>query len=437
MSVEKQEYPIKTNDMPIRITGFIILLLIFGVLGGWAAYAPLDSASSAKGVVNVASYRKTVQHLEGGLVKDIRVKDGDSVKKGDILLILDDTQFRAQLEIIKGQFILSQALKARLLAEQAGVKKINYPEGLKNHQEDERIANAITTQQQVFSARRTAIQGERAVLKQRIEQLNAKIKGLTALRDSKQELLTSYRAEGKEQSELLESGFADKNRIQELERRAAQMQGELAEHLADIASAKIQIGETRLQILQLDKKLKIEVTEQLGKVNAELNDLTEKLQALEDRVKRSIIYAPDSGMIIGMQVHTIGAVIGPGKPILDIVPQGQELIVEAQVSPVDIDKVHSGLLADIRFSAFSSRDTPVIEGKVMNISADRLTDPETRIPYYLARVKITPKGYKQLGNLVLIPGMPAEVYIKLGERTLLEYLIQPITNALARAFKEE
>ena len=426
---------LKTSDISIRVIGFIILFITFGLFGGWATFAPLDSAALAPGVVTVKSYRKTVQHLEGGIVKDIVVRDGAQVEKGQLLIELDDTQARAQLGILRGQFITSKAQEARLLSEREGLKKIAYPEELADS--DTRAIEARRSQDQVFLARKSAYEGEVSVLKQRIEQLRSQIKGLEALRGSKDDLAASYQEEIVDYRTLVNDGYADKQRLRELERNLARMKGETAEHQAEIARIEMQIGETKLQILQLQKEFQTEVAGLLGEAQAKLFDVNERIAAVQDTVSRTRILAPESGMVLGLTVHTIGGVISAGTPILDIVPQSEELIVEAQISPIDIDRVSTGMLAEIRFSAFKSATTPVIEGRLLSISADRLTNEQTGMPYYLGRVEVTEKGTRNLGNLQLLPGMPAEVLINTGERTLLEYIVQPATNAFARSLIED
>jgi len=429
--------PVKTDDTPIRWIGFIILALVFGGFGSWAALAPLDSAALAPGVVTVKNYRKTVQHLEGGIVKEIHVRDGVEVREGDLLLVLDDTQARAELEILRGQRFAAVAAESRLKAERDDRKTINFPELMGSS--DQRAREAVLSEEQQFAARRLARDGEIDVLEQRIGQLDAQVRGLKALIDSKEQLLHSYEEEISDNQALLSEGYVDKQRLRDVQRQKASLKGEVAEHNASIAGINVQIGETRLQILQLKKDFRAQVVEQLSEVQTRVFDLEERVTAIQDRVERSAIYAPVAGMVLGMSLHTVGGVVSPGTPILDIVPESDELIIEAEVSPNDIDRVNNGLTADIRFSAFKSATTPVIEGEVVNISADRLVNEQTGMPYYLARVEVTAIGKEKLANgeLTLLPGMPAEVLINTGARTLLEYLVAPATNAFARSMIED
>jgi epimerase transport system membrane fusion protein len=428
--------PIITDDRSIRNIGVIILIGTFGILGSWGYLAPIDSAALAPGYVTVKSHRKTVQHLDGGIVSQLRAKDGDVVQAGDVLLILDGTEVKAQLEIIHGQHISLSAQIARLIAERDQQNHINFPAELQDLSAPH-ITEAIQDESQLFSARKSALQGEISVLNQRISQLGSKIKGLQGQRSSKQVLMSSYSDEVKDLKELLAEGFANKQRLRDIERNDAQVAGEIAALSSEIAGNEIQIGETKLQILQLQKQFQEEVAGKLGEVQAELYDVAQRLVATRDKVARTVIMAPANGRVLGLSVHNIGGVILSGKAILDIVPQQEELIIDAQVSPMDIDRVKTGLVAEVRFSGFKQALTPKMQGKVINLSADRLTDEKTGMPYYLAQIELTADSTLKLGDMELLPGMPAEVLINTGERTVFEYLMQPITNAFARAFIED
>ena len=430
-------HPVPTDDRPARRIGLVVLLATFAGFGGWAAVAQLDSAAVATGVVTVESHRKTIQHFEGGIVKDILVRDGDRVQSGAILLRLDDTQARARLEIIRSQYLAARALEARLMAERDQQTQLAFPEELLGLRDDPRVRDTLEGQEQVFKARHEVLQGETALLEQRIEQLQAQISGLEALQQTEQKRIDSLQRELQDFRRLRQSGYTDKLRLLELERDIAKLEGERASHLAEIARTRIQVGETKLQILQLRKQLQIEVVAESRDTQTRLFDLIERMRALQDTVERTEIRAPTAGTVVGLEVHTVGGVVAPGTPLLEIVPQGEPLVVDAKVQPNDIDKVHPGLAADIRFTAFKLRTTPVAEGKVLTVSADRLIDPNTKYPYYLARVQVTPQGMERLRELELLPGMPAEVIIKTGERTLLDYLLRPLLDAFARSFRED
>ena len=428
---------VPTDDRPARRVGLAILLVAVAGFGGWAAVAKLDSAAVAAGVVTVESYRKTIQHFEGGIVKEILVRDGDRVRSGTVLLRLDDTQARARLEIIRSQYLAARALEARLIAERDQRANLTFPEELASLRDDPRVRDTLDGQARVFQARHEALQGETALLAQRIEQLQAQISGMEVLQQTEQKRIDSLQRELQDFRRLQQSGYTDKLRLLELERDIAKLEGERASHLAEMARTRIQVGETKLQMLQLRKQLQTEVVGELRDAQTKLFDLAERLRALQDTLERTEIRAPADGTVVGLGVHTLGGVVAPGTPLLEIVPHGEPLLVEAKVQPTDIDKVHPGLAADIRFTAFKLRTTPVAEGTVLTVSADRLIDPDTKYPYYLARIQVTPQGLERLQGLELLPGMPAEVLIKTGERTLLNYLLRPLLDAFARSFRED
>ncbi|SDX73144.1 membrane fusion protein, epimerase transport system [Allochromatium warmingii] len=428
---------LRTTDRPERALGLLILL---GGLGGfllWATFAPIDSAAVAPGVVTVETSRKTVQHLEGGIVSEILVREGDHVDEGSVLVRLDDTEARAQLEIVRGQFLAKRAEEARLLAERNNDTSVTFPTDLLELKDDPRMEETVTGQQRVFQARRQALNGEIDVLQQRVGQLEEQIRGLEALSASKTRRIKLYREEIAGLHKLFERGLGDKNRLRESERLEAELEGEHAEHQSSIAATRVQIGETKLQIVQVQRRFTSEVVEQLSKVQTELFDLRERIRTLEKTLERTEIRAPRRGAVMGMQIHTIGGVLRAGDPILDIIPENEPLIVEAQIDPGDIDRVAPGLEAYIRFSAFNSRTTPTVSGVVLTISADRLTDQASGLPYYLARIQVTVAGMETLRGLTLLPGMPADVMIKTGERTFFEYLVRPLTDQIALGLKEE
>lgn len=424
------------DDRPIRLIGVVILLAAFGLFALWSYWAPIDGAALASGVITVKSHRKTVQHLDGGIVHQIFVKDGDIVREGDILLTLDGTEARSQLEVLRGQSITLSAQLARLEAERDRKARIEFPDNL-SRLDDTRVAEARTSETELFLARRTAFEGQISVLKQKINQLSTQIVGIKGQRQSKQELSASYGEEAKDLKELLAEGFADKQRLRDTERNHASNSGDIASLTSQIAAAEIQIGETKLEIMQLEKKFQEEVSEKLSEVQSQLFDVNQRLAATADKVSRIEIKAPVGGRVMGLAIHTQGGVVMAGSPILDIVPQQEDLIIDARVSPLDIDRIRLGLIAEIRFSAFKQALTPTTEGKVIHISADRFVDEKADAAYYQAQVELTPESLQKLKNLELVPGMPVEVMIRTGERTVVEYLMQPITDAFARAFRED
>ena len=431
----EQKTELEISDRKPLRAGLIILFVTFGIFGSWAMLAPLDSAVLAPGVVVVKGNRKTVQHLEGGIVAEILVADGEVVNTGDPLIILDATQPRAELGVLRGQYYTARALESRLLSERDDLETVAFPADL--DVQDPRAVEAKLNEVQIFDARRASRLGEIEVLEQRIEQLQSQIQGLEALIASKKELNASYSEEIEDLKALLAEGFVDKIRLREMERSLSRNQGEIADHRSSIAQAKMKIGETRLEILQMNKKFKTEVVDQLAETQGKVFDLTERITAIEDKVERTVVRAPVEGIVLGLSTHTIGGVVQSGKPLLDIVPENQELVVDARVSPVDIDRIEVGTEAKIRFSAFKNATTPQVMGQVVKISADRLVDEKSGEPYYQAKVQVSDEGLELLEGLTLLPGMPAEVLIKTGERTLFQYLVQPARNAFARSLIKE
>ncbi|AHC81387.1 hemolysin secretion protein D [Pseudomonas monteilii SB3101] len=424
-----------TSDRGIRRIGLSIVFVTFGIFGTWAAVAPLSNAVHGSGTVTVQNYRKTVQHLEGGIVKELLARDGDMVKQGDPLIVLDESQLSAEYESTRNQLIVARYKEARLRAERDGLQAI--PPVAMEGTDSDRAMEALAGEQQVFKARRDSLLGEISVNRERIEQMKQQIVGLNDMIRTKRGLEKSYSGEIKQLKELLAEGFVDNQRLLEQERKLDLLKTEVADHESAITKTKLQIGETELQIVQLKKKFDSDVANELSDVQAKVFDLQESEAALRDRLSRVVIRSPESGMVLDMKVHTIGGVVSAATPLLDIVPASSELVIEAKVATKDIDRLELGKTADIRFSAFNQATTPVIEGTLTRISADSLTEERTGDQYYLVRVRVTEDGMKKLGNRKLQPGMPADVLINAGDRTMLQYLLKPARNMFAESLIEE
>lgn len=420
-------------NAPKRI-GLIILFVVFGIFGLWSALVPISGAAHAPAQVTVKSFKKPIQHLEGGIVREVLVRDGDLVEAGDVLVVMDDTQSQSQLGIYTTQLKSKLALEARLIAQRDQLEAVVYPPELRT--DDPAAQQEINAQNRIFQARKTATAGEISILQQRADQLESQISGLEAMRSSKSQLAESFQAELKDIQSLLAEGFADKNRLRELERNYSMTSAEAANLTANIASTRIQIGETRQEILQLQNRLQAEVVTQLSEVQTELQDIRERVIALTDIVSRMEIRSPDSGVVNNLRVHTPESVIPPGSILAEIVPQSDELIIEAKVSPMDIDRVAMGQQASIRMSAMNSRTVPTLYGTVTSLSADAIVDPNGAT-FYLARLELTPDSLEVLDGQPLVPGMPAEVFISTGSRTFLQYLMKPLTDSMARALRED
>jgi len=433
--------PVPTPDAagvrkPI-LAGAVIIFVFFGIFGTWAALAPLNSAAIAAGVVNVESNRKTVQHLEGGIVGKILVREGDKVKAGQVLIRLDETQPRASLDLLKGRYIAAKALEDRLRAERDGKQEIRFSDELMVHFGENQVAEILNSQINIFEARKKALQGQTRIIRQRVAQFREEIKGLREQIKSDNAQLRLIDQETRDVGYLVGKGLAPKPRLLALQRKTAEIGGNRGQNLAQIARAEQSIGESLLQISELKTTMNNEVVQELREVQTELFELAERISAAEDVLKRTEIRAPLEGTVVGLQVHTPGGVISPGVPLMDIVPRFDKLVIEAQVDPLDIDIVHPGLPAQVRLTAFSQRNILPLDGKVVWVSADRLTDENTGLAYYSARIQILGDISKALGGAALYPGMQAEVMIVTGERTPLEYLWRPISSSLNRAFRED
>lgn len=430
-----QDLQIETGIEGPRRIGITVAVLIFGVFGLWATLAPIDSAAYATGIVRVRSYNKLVQHFEGGIVQEIRVQNGDVVDAGEILLVIDPTQALAQLDSLRTQQLALAAVEARLRAEQQGLDAIAWPGDLRDAGTEGQ--REMDTQNIIFTTRKNTREGADAVLEQQIDQLESRLDGLRALRESKQTLARSFEEELNDFRPLLEEGFTDKQRLRELERNHALQAGDVADLTANIATTEFQIGETRLKILQQQHQFQDEVANELAEVQVQLKDVRERVTALTDVVSRTEVRAPIAGVVNGLQVHTEGGVINAAAPIAEIVPMDDELVIEANISPSDIDRVAVGQEATVRLPAFNSKAVPTLFGTVLGISADAMQNRDTGQSYYVSRIQLTPESLANLEELVLVPGMPAEVLITTGSRTFLQYLMKPVTNSLAKSFRED
>lgn len=409
-------------------------LLFFGLFGAWAGLALLDSAAVAPGEIVVDSNRKTIQHLEGGIIGRILVREGDSVAAGQVLVRLDGTQAEAALQMYRGQMNALRALEARLLAERDGAPEIAFPPDL--DPADANLRPIMDGQRRIFEARRTTLAGQIGVLDQKVAQLKAQIEGAEARGAATRRQAELIAAEIADTQVLFDKGLTPKPRLLALQRAAADLKGQLGMIAGSIAEAEQGIGEARLKMIDLQNSRADQVVADLRDSQMQIADLGEKLKTARDIEARRDVVAPVAGVVVNMRYFTPGGVIQPGSPILDIVPQHDPLMVAARVKPGDIDVVHPGLPAKLRLTAFSQRTTPVVDGVLTQVSADRLTDQRTGEPYYDARVRIDRKELADLPQVQLYPGMPAEVLIVTGRRTLVDYIAKPLRDSFARAFRE-
>lgn len=419
--------------------GFIVLVVTFIGFGGWAFFAPLDGAAIADGKVVVESQNRVVQHLEGGIVAGIYVNDGDQVEEGDPLIELSDTRSKADLSIVESELKEVLGREARLLAERVGADSIEFPEELTQAQAtDQSVKNIIAGQKELFQARKEALEGRMAIFEQRIDALNQQIRGLRSMNVNLQNRIESYQEELANWQALFEEELTDRTRINEMQRELFRLQGEKDANEAQMAELNVRVGETRSEMLVNRQEFVEGVATELREAQQTRADLMARRVALRDTLQRTTLFAPASGTVVGKQVHTVGGIVRPGDTLMEIVPQNQEYVITARVQPQDIDRIAIGQLADLQLAAFNLQMSHVIEGEVVGISADAFENEQSGERYYEARVKLTEAGMARMKEqgMFLVSGMPATVLIKTGERTLFQYLVEPITRMFSRAFRE-
>lgn len=419
------------------MVGVIASLAMVGGAGAWASVTDLAGAVVAPGHFVVDSYVKKVQHPTGGVVGEILVGEGDEVRAGDVLMRLDSTQTRANLAIVTKRLNELAARLARLEAERDDLDDIAFPDWLLANNRDPEVAAAIHSESRLFQSRRDAREGQKAQLNQRIAQFEHEIAGLKAQEVAYGEGIEVLNTEISALNRLREQGIVSDQRLNGLKTQAATFGGERGEKIAFQAQSAGRITETRLQILQIDQDLRTEVGRELREVQAQIGEYVERKVAAEDDLKRIDIVAPQSGIVHQLAVHTVGGVISPGDPIMLIVPEGDDLALEVQIAPKDVDQIQIGHTALLRMTAFNLRTTPELNGFVSRIAADLTTDERSGQSYYLVRVAIPQAEKKKLKSLTLVPGMPAELMIKTADRTALSYLVKPLSDQIFRAFRED
>ena len=409
-------------------------------LGGfllWAAFAPLDEGVAAPGMVAIDTKRKAVQHLTGGIVKEVLVREGQSVKDGQVVIKLDEAVARANYEATRQRYLSLRATQARLLAEQAGGRTIQYHPDLQASAKDPLIQAQMATQEQLMAARRSALNADLQAINEGVQGQEGLIQGYQGMLESRKSQLALLSEELRNTRGLVAEGYAPRNRQFELERAVAESNTSLAELQGNTVRARRSIGELRQKGIARQQEYRKEIETQMAEVSREVQGEAEKYRALQNDLERIDIKAPVSGQVVGLAVQNAGGVIQPGQKLMDIVPNDEPLLLEARVQPHFIDRVHAGLPVDIRFSAFSHSPSLVVDGKVLSISGDLITEPQTNVSYYLARIAVTPDGLKKLGARQMQAGMPAEVIFRTGERSLLTYLLGPLTKRVAASMKEE
>lgn len=414
--------------------------LIAVFLGGfllWGLTVPIAGGAVAPGVISPDGNRRTVQHLEGGIIAQLRVRDGDRVASGDPLVLLESLQARTVFNALLNQHQTLLVMQARLLAEQEGRAEIEVPPEIRAAPSNPDLDRLLAAQRSMFVTRRAAHEMRTRVLRQRIEQSHEQIRALEAQVRSATEQLALIADELRGKEQLLRSGLVPRPEVLRLQRSQAEILGRRGEYLGTIARTRQLIGETEMQILSLEAERLDKISEQLDKVRVELAGVTERLEASRDVLTRTVVTAPIGGTVVNLHFKTVEGVIRPGEAILDIVPDEEKLLIDARVAPIDIDVVFPGLPAQVRLTAYSSRGLPRIGGVVRTVSADRLVDQATNQPYYLARVEVDREELARLDPAIeLVPGMPAEVLIVRKERTMVRYLLEPFRDAFRRSFRE-
>ena len=413
----------------------VVALLVIG-LGGWASTAEISGALIAPGSIVVESSVKKVQHPTGGVVGEVRAHDGDHVKAGDIVVRLDDTVTKANLAIVTKNLNGLLARAARLQAEQQGVDKVTFPKALLDQASDPDVKDVMASETKLFEVRTTGRSGQKAQLRERVTQLKEEITGLQAQAQSKDQEVALVDKELVGVRQLYDQHLVQLPRLTQLERDAARLSGEKAQYIASMAQAKGKITETELQIIQIDKDMVSDVSKDLREANDKIGEFIERKVTAEDQLRRVDIRAPQDGIVEQSTVHTVGGVIQAGDAIMLIVPQADDLQVEAKVQPQDIDKLQIGEKTLLRLSAFNQRTTPELNGEVIRVSPDVTTDQRSGQSYYTIRVSLPPEEVAKLGEAKLIPGMPVEAFVQTGDRTMMSYLIKPLRDQLMRAFRE-
>ena len=436
MNVANDDLPkIKTSLKGPIVSGLTILLIFIVGATVWASSAKLASAIIAVGQLKVDSNRKQIQHLDGGIVNEIIVSDGQRVKKGDTLVILDPVQAKSSLGIVAGALFTAELKRSRLQAERDNTDQPDFTRFL--HREHEDKNSLIDAQQSLFSIRRSVQVSQQEILHQQIENLKSQILGFESQQASTQTQIEISKDELVNLRNLKARGLVGNERLLELERNLAQLEGRAGELVSSIASAKASIDEKRLELIRVKRSFHEQVLAELQDVESEIIDLQERANAATHHLQQMVVKAPVDGLIVGLNVHTEGGVVVPGQLLMEIVPDNDALIVEGQVLPTDVDDLRVGQSARVKLSGLQQRTTPELTGMLQYVSADSMLDERSGMTYFIIRVSIAAEELAKLPSEGLIPGMPAEVFVQTGERTALEYLLQPLSDTIDRAWREK
>ena len=430
---------VNTDASAYSKLGWIIVLVGFGGFLLWALFAPLDKGVPMSGTVIAESNRQAVQHLNGGTIQEILVGDGDVVKAGQVLVRMNPVSARSAAEATRGQYLTARASEARLLAERDGAKKVTFPAELENAASDPRIAEMKTLQSQLFTSRQMALQNELGAIDENIAGLKSQIQGLQEARDNDKLQLGFLKEQLEGMRALAKEGYVARNRMLDLERTYAQINGSMSENIGQIGRSQRQVSELVLRRSQRIQEYQKEVRSLLTDVQRDAEALGARMTAEEYQLASVDVKAPTSGVVVGLAVHTNGGVVSPGFKLMDIVPSGEALVAEGRLAVNLVDKVHAGLPVDLMFTAFNTNTTPHIPGQVINVAADRTVDERTGEPFYKVRVKVSPEGARLVANhkLDIQSGMPVDLFVKTGERTMMNYLFKPVLDRARSSMAED
>jgi len=427
-----------SDTSAVARTGLWVLGLGFGGFLLWAALAPLDEGVPTQGMVTLDTKRKTVQHLSGGIVKEVLVQEGQQVKEGEALLRLDGAVAKANYEAVRQRYLGLRAMQSRLFAEQVGSKTISFHPDVQTAMNDPLIKQQVATQQQLIQARQAALAADLQGLEENMQGLKEQLGSYQNVLVQRRNQLSLLTEELNNTRAMVKEGYAPRNRQLELERMLAESNASIADLTGNSLRISRQVAELSQRSVARKQEYRKEVESQLADVTREVQSDAEKFVAVAADLDRMEIKAPAAGQVVGLSVQTVGAVLQPGQRLLDVVPDNQTLLLEAHIPPHLIDKIQQGLLTDVRFNTFAHSPQLVVQGKVMSVSGDLLSDPQNpQMSYFLARVQVTPEGMKTLGTRQMQPGMPAEIVIKTGERSMLTYLLNPLLKRVAASLKEE
>ena len=427
----------KPSPKPVALAGYVLIFLTFGVLGSWAAVAKLDSAVVAPATIALEGNRRVVQHFEGGIVDEILVEEANSVEQGDVLVRLSAVEARSNLEVLSTRLDVSRMIEARLLAERKLKSDVEFPADLVSG-ENQVVVAVREDQSDLFREGRSILKSQEDILRSRMDQIEVQIEGLELQKSAFQRRIANYTEMLDRMRDGESRGLIQGNVLSQREDEMIEIEANLGQVISDIAQARASIAETELQILQLTQEYRQKANTELEQIRAEISELQERRKVAADVLNRTEIRAPGSGTIQNLKVHTVGSVVRPGDVLMELVPQDEELIINARVSPIDKDNVAPGLLTEVRFTAFKTKLTPIMLGSVESVSGDVITpDNPNEPPYFLARVAVEENDIPEEIRDRITAGMPADVIITTGERTVANFIVSPLMDAVRKSMIEE